>query len=41
VLKEINGRDLTTGQLLKKYKSLKNDGTTASGCWIYCGVHPE
>ena len=41
VLKEINGRDLTTGQLLKKIKFLKNDGTTAAGCWIYCGVHPE
>ena len=41
VLKEINGRDLATGQLLKKYKFLKNDGSTACGCWIYCGVHPE
>ena len=41
VLKEINGRDLSSGKLLQKYKFLKNDGTTASGCWIYCGVHPE
>ena len=41
ILKEINGRDLTTGKLLDSYKKLKNDGTTASGCWIYCGIYPE
>ena len=41
ILKEINGRDLTKGELLDSYKKLKSDGTTASGCWIYCGVHPH
>ncbi len=41
VLKEINGRDLVTSQLLNKPKFIKNDGSTACGCWIYCGVHPE
>ena len=41
ILKEINGRDLNTGQLLEGFKKLKNDGSTASGCWIYCGIHPE
>ena len=41
VLKEINGRDLKTGELLESYKKLKNDGSTASGCWIYCGIYPH
>ena len=41
ILKEINGRDLATGELLESYKKLKNDGSTASGCWIYCGVYPQ
>ena len=37
VLKEINGYDLTTGQLVDGFAQLKADGTTASGCWIYAG----
>jgi formate dehydrogenase major subunit len=37
VLEEINGRD-TTGQALAGYKLLRADGTTSSGCWIYCGI---
>ena len=41
VLQEINGWNLAEGTLLEKYKQLKNDGTTASGCWIYCGVTPH
>ncbi len=41
VLKEINGRDLVTGELLDSFKKLKADGSTASGCWIYCGIHPS
>ena len=41
ILKEINGRDLKSGELLESYKKLKKDGTTASGCWIYCGVYPQ
>jgi formate dehydrogenase major subunit len=41
VLQEINGRDLTSGKLLHKYDELKNDGTTACGCWIYSGIFPE
>jgi formate dehydrogenase major subunit len=48
VLQEINGHkldeiDLRTGRprLLSGYSELKDDGTTASGCWIYCGVFPE
>ena len=41
VLKEINGRDLKTGELLDTFRKQKNDGSTASGCWIYCGIYPQ
>jgi formate dehydrogenase major subunit len=41
ILKEINGRDLSSGELLESYKKLQSDGTTASGCWIYCGIYPQ
>jgi len=41
ILKEINGRNLTTAEQLKSYQELKDDGSTACGCWIYCGIHPS
>jgi formate dehydrogenase major subunit len=41
VLKEINGWDVETGKQLSGYKELKDDGSTACGCWIYSGVYPE
>ncbi len=41
VLREINGYDLTTGQLLASFPDLRDDGTTSSGCWIYCGVYKD
>ncbi len=41
ILKEINGRDLKADRQLASYQDMKNDGTTASGCWIYCGIHPD
>jgi formate dehydrogenase major subunit len=37
VLAEINGRD-ADGKPLSAYTQLKSDGSTSSGCWIYCGV---
>jgi formate dehydrogenase major subunit len=37
VLAEINGRD-ASGQPLSSYTQLTADGSTACGCWIYCGV---
>jgi formate dehydrogenase major subunit len=40
VLTEINGRD-SDGQPLSSYGQLKDDGSTACGCWIYCGVYAE
>jgi formate dehydrogenase major subunit len=39
--KEINGRDLTTGQQLPGFAALKDDGTTISGNWLYCGSWTE
>ena len=48
VLMEINGHRLNetdprTGRprLVSGYSELKDDGTTACGCWVYSGVFPE
>ncbi len=48
VLQEINGYkpdeiDPRTGRpvQLRGFAELKDDGSTASGCWLYCGVYPE
>ncbi len=38
VLAEINGWD-GDGKPLSAYTELKDDGSTACGCWIYCGVY--
>jgi len=40
VLAEINGRD-AEGRALSSYLELKPDGSTACGCWIYCGCYAE
>ncbi|MPZ88927.1 MAG: molybdopterin-dependent oxidoreductase [Nitriliruptorales bacterium] len=39
--KEINGRDLSTGEQLSSFGDLKDDGTTTSGNWIYVGCWTE
>src|SRR3712207_2762120 len=39
VLRAINGYDTATGRVLDSYMQLKDDGSTASGCWIYSGVY--
>ena len=41
VLKEINGYSLPERTQLQHIKDLKNDGSTACGAWIYCGVFPK
>ncbi len=41
VLQEINGYTWPDKKLVKAYKELKDDGSTACGCWIYSGVFPE
>jgi formate dehydrogenase major subunit len=40
VLAEINGWD-DSGKPLSAYTQLKADGSTACGCWIYCGVRAK
>ena len=40
VLAEINGWD-ADGNPLSSYTELKADGSTACGCWIYCGARAE
>src|SRR4051812_25895894 len=41
VLKEINGYETATGAPLPGFAQLKNDGSTACGCWIYSGVYAD
>jgi formate dehydrogenase major subunit len=40
VLREINGVG-PDGRALSSYTELKDDGSTACGCWIYCGVYAD
>jgi formate dehydrogenase major subunit len=40
VLAEVNGWD-ADGKPLSSYTDLADDGSTACGCWIYCGVHAD
>ena len=40
VLREINGWD-SEGKALSSYTELKADGSTACGCWIYCGCYKD
>jgi formate dehydrogenase major subunit len=40
VLQEINGRN-ADGSLLPFYTELEADGSTACGCWIYCGCYAD
>lgn len=40
ILREINGWDVD-GNPLSSYEQLKDDGTTACGCWIYCGCYQD
>jgi formate dehydrogenase major subunit len=40
VLAEISGRD-SDGNQLGSYTKLKDDGSTISGCWIYCGAYAD
>src|SRR6266536_6058711 len=48
VLQEINGKGInheehegSRRKQLKHIQDLRNDGSTACGAWIYCGVYPE
>ena len=41
VLREINGYKIDDGSPMGGFAQLKNDGSTACGCWIYSGVMAE
>jgi formate dehydrogenase major subunit len=41
VMKEVNGYDTATGRPLSSFTDLRSDGSTASGCWIYCGYFAD
>ncbi len=40
ILAEINGYAVADGQPVPHYDALRDDGTTACGCWIYSGIMP-
>ena len=41
VLHEINGFTVADGRQVAGFADLADDGSTASGCWIYSGVCPD
>jgi formate dehydrogenase major subunit len=41
VLKEINGYTVADGKPISRYQELKEDGSTACGCWIYAGCYKD
>ncbi len=41
VLKEVNGYTWPDRSQLDSFSKLKDDGSTACGCWIYTGVFPK
>ena len=40
VLKEVNGYTVADGVPVATFADLKDDGSTASGAWIYTGIYP-
>ena len=41
MVKEISGYEVAGGKPIPGFAQLKGDGSTACGCWIYCGVFAE
>ncbi|MDB5043512.1 MAG: Formate dehydrogenase alpha subunit [Candidatus Eremiobacteraeota bacterium] len=41
IMREMNGFRIATGEHLRDASELRDDGTTACGAWIYCGMFPE
>ena len=41
ILYEINGYRVEDRKLLEGFEDIKDDGSTACGCWIYCGITPD
>ncbi len=40
VLREINGYTVADRKQISSYQELKDDGSTACGGWMYCGIYP-
>jgi formate dehydrogenase major subunit len=41
VLREINGCEIASGRLVDGFNELRDDGSTACGCWIYSGCYRD
>ena len=41
VLREINGYTVADRKQVPSYTDLKDDGSTACGGWMYCGIYPR
>ena len=41
VLREISGVDGRRRRAVRATRELRDDGSTACGCWIYCGVYAD
>lgn len=41
VLKEMNGYTWPDRRQIGRYQDLKDDGSTACGAWLYCGIFPS
>ena len=41
VLREINGYTVADRKQVPSYQQLKDDGSTACGGWMYCGIYPR
>ena len=41
VLREINGYTVADRKQVPSYQDLKDDGSTACGGWMYCGIYPR
>ena len=41
ILREINGYTVADRKQIPSYQALKDDGTTACGGWMYCGIYPR
>ena len=41
ILREINGYTVADRKQVAKYQDLKDDGSTACGGWMYCGIYPK
>jgi formate dehydrogenase major subunit len=41
VVKEVNGYTVADGEPVSGYLDLKDDGSTACGCWLYSGIYKD